>query len=352
VNILRKQKIIALRVGDFVEVRTPGEILATLDENGALESLPFMPEMLQYCGRRFRVSKTAHKCCDTIVRDGTRYMDNAVHLDLRCDGQAHDGCQAGCLLFWKEAWLKRVARDEPANLQPMSASDPAVTAKSLSMLKTKQAAEGQDDTNYICQATEMRKATRRLPWWDLRQYYRDIVWGNCTAKVVFKGLLVWLFNRVQQWRGGASYPLYFGTKAHLRELDANNQTPHQVLDLKPGEAVKVKSRLEILQTLDKRDRNRGLSFDREMVRYCGGQYRVLRRIEKVIDDRTAKMVSMRYPCIVLDGVVCSGEYNRFCPRAVYPFWREIWLQRLSRTPGASANSPCVEDETLVGRGSE
>ena len=28
--------------------------------------------------------------------------------DLRCDGSAHDGCQAECRVFWKEAWLKRV----------------------------------------------------------------------------------------------------------------------------------------------------------------------------------------------------------------------------------------------------
>jgi hypothetical protein len=33
-------------------------------------------------------------------------MTDTVHLsDLRCDGSAHAGCQAGCLLFWKEAWL-------------------------------------------------------------------------------------------------------------------------------------------------------------------------------------------------------------------------------------------------------
>ena len=46
-----------LRVGDIVEVRSEAEILATLDENGRLESLPFMPEMLALCGRRFRVDK-------------------------------------------------------------------------------------------------------------------------------------------------------------------------------------------------------------------------------------------------------------------------------------------------------
>jgi hypothetical protein len=55
-----------LRVGDVVEVRSEGEILATLDENGELDAMPFMPEMLQFCGRRFRVDKVAVKTCDTI----------------------------------------------------------------------------------------------------------------------------------------------------------------------------------------------------------------------------------------------------------------------------------------------
>src|SRR5215468_10258420 len=84
-----------LRVGDIVEVRSPEEILATLDANGELESLPFMPEMLRYCGQRLTVYKVANKLCDTVSRSGMRKMDNAVHLSgVRCDGGAHDGCQA------------------------------------------------------------------------------------------------------------------------------------------------------------------------------------------------------------------------------------------------------------------
>jgi hypothetical protein len=44
---------------DLVEVKAPDEILQTLDANGALDHLPFMPEMIQFCGRRFRVLKTS-----------------------------------------------------------------------------------------------------------------------------------------------------------------------------------------------------------------------------------------------------------------------------------------------------
>ena len=36
-------------------------------------------------------------------------MRDTVYLeDLRCDGSGHGGCQAGCRIYWKEAWLRRV----------------------------------------------------------------------------------------------------------------------------------------------------------------------------------------------------------------------------------------------------
>ena len=46
--------------------RTEEEILRTLDADGRLEGVPFMPEMLRFCGREFRVRARAHKVCDTI----------------------------------------------------------------------------------------------------------------------------------------------------------------------------------------------------------------------------------------------------------------------------------------------
>src|SRR4051812_4626878 len=103
---------LGLRIGEVVEVRSEAEILATLDERGELDSLPFMPEMLQFCEQRFTVAKRAMKLCDTITWSGIRRIDDAVHLaDVRCDGDGHGGCQAGCIIYWKEAWLRRVAAD-------------------------------------------------------------------------------------------------------------------------------------------------------------------------------------------------------------------------------------------------
>ncbi len=100
-----------LHAGDLVEVRSKEEILRTLDANGRLDELPFMPEMLEYCGKTLRVGKRAHKTCDPAVGIGGRKMPNTVHLEnIRCNGAAHDGCEAGCLIFWKDAWLEPLDR--------------------------------------------------------------------------------------------------------------------------------------------------------------------------------------------------------------------------------------------------
>ena len=100
-----------LRPGDFVEVKSPAEILQTLDTNGTLDRLPFMPEMVNSAGRRFRVSKRVVKTCYYGTSSGMRKFpaEDVVLLEgLRCSGAAHDGCQKACTIFWREAWLRRV----------------------------------------------------------------------------------------------------------------------------------------------------------------------------------------------------------------------------------------------------
>src|SRR5215207_2312034 len=113
----------SVHAGDTVRVRSREEILATLDPNGRLDGQPFMPEMLQFAGRELPVFKIAHKTCDTINRpsEGIRRLDRTVHLaGARCDGSAHGGCQAGCLLFWREEWLE-TPTGAPLRTQPRDA---------------------------------------------------------------------------------------------------------------------------------------------------------------------------------------------------------------------------------------
>ena len=323
---------LALRAGDAVEVRSEEEILSLLDAEGRLDALPFMPEMLRFCGKRFRVSSRAHKACDTIAWRTLRRMEDAVHLEeLRCDGSAHGGCQAGCLLYWKEAWLKPVeGAAEDAHQAPQPAT--AATRETLFEATTRPAAD-ESKPVYACQATELLRATARpVPWWEPGQYVEDVRSGNATVGQVVRGLLVGFFNKFQQANARLLPRLCFirGCKPYPFVLGRAEGPADERLGLEPGELLEVKSRDEIFATLDERDRTRGLRFDSEMLKYCGTRGRVLRRVEHIIDEDSGKMLHIKGDCIILDGVVCTGDYHRSCPRRIYPYWREAWLKRIEQ----------------------
>src|SRR5689334_9927054 len=144
-----------MKVGEWVEVRSKEEILRTLDSDGRLDGMPFMPEMFAFCGKRFQVYKRAHKTCDTVFPIRARRVDRAVHLETRCDGQAHGGCQAGCLLFWKDAWLKPV--DGPAPSAPVRLIRREMVAtggctEAMVWAQTQSPASNGAGPAYVCQA--------------------------------------------------------------------------------------------------------------------------------------------------------------------------------------------------------
>jgi hypothetical protein len=117
-----------------------------------------------------------------------------------------------------------------------------------------------------------------------------------------------------------------------------DKTPSRELGLQPGEWVRVRPTTEIMDTIDELSKNRGLRFDVEMTPFCGKSYRVLRRAERFIDERSGRMVSPRNPCIILDNVGCGGGYSTgrlFCPRNIYAYWHEVWLERLDAEPPSS-----------------
>jgi hypothetical protein len=324
---------LGLHAGEEVEVRSAEEILSTLDSDGSLENLPFMPEMLQYAGRRFRVSARAHKACDTINKTGCRSMPDAVHLEgLRCDGGAHGGCEARCLLYWKEAWLKRVGRGTGQS------SPAAPDADGYSRADLEQATRRVDDPDaYSCQATALFDATAPMRWWDPRHYLKDLWYGNVGIVRFLRVVGLAAFNVLQRRRGGRQLPVLYG------KLD---KTPKERLDLEVGELVQVKSGDEIMATLDKTLRNRGLLFDKELLPYCGKTYRVAARVEQIVNEKTGRMMRLPNDCVILEGVACQGIYSRnrlFCPRAILPYWREIWLRR-TETEATEPRSAVAAEE--------
>jgi hypothetical protein len=337
-----------MHVGEWVEVRSKQEILQTLDESGRLDGMPFMPQMFEYCGKRFKVHKSAHKTCDHVYTVASRSIGDAVHLNLRCDGQAYGGCEHRCLLFWKEAWLKPVSTDGSLTSRDntcrdeQAAGSAACTDEDVWKATRRNGRLGKIDENteFCCQGTLLPEFTKPLPWWNPAQYVQDVASGNVSLTEVVRGGIYVLFGRrfgrifpflpkvynaFQKLTGGMPTPVRRG------RIPLNQPEPVANLNLQPGEIVRVKSHEEILVTINTRNKNRGLSFDNEMVPYCGGTYRVVARVERFLDEKTGRLKSVKTPAIILEGTTCQSRFSKcrmFCPRSIYGWWREIWLERV------------------------
>lgn len=340
------------QVNDRVEVRSKEEILATLDQNGRLDGLPFMPQMFAYCGKQFKIYKNAHKTCDTVSgKLEIRKIPDTVHLDIRCDGKAYGGCQASCLIFWKEAWLKKIGAPEE---HTSHALDRGRTVSDVwNGVQTKLHGCG-GTTRYTCQATQLLDFTAPLKWWDPRQFIEDYKSGNATIRDIINvctffvyrygsfakserwgSTARWLYDTFQKFVGGSPYPKRKGN------LPKGQTVPNCALDLQPGELVRVKPYSEILNTINSQNIHLGLWFDADMVPYCGKVYRVRARVQKFIDERTGVIKWLKTPAIILEGVICQSRYagkRVLCPRAIYPWWREIWLERVESVTEISSQT--------------
>ncbi|WP_089172913.1 hypothetical protein [Bosea sp. AS-1] len=334
-----------LRAGDWVEVRSKEEILATLDKSGRFEGLPFMPQMFEYCGQQFQIYKLAHKTCDTVSGDYVgRRLPGGVHLAHRCDGKAYGGCQAGCLIFWKQAWLKPAGKGDFSETSDTKHLAASCTEADVTSATHAPGTGSTQDVRYSCQATELLKYTQPLKWWDARQYFEDYTSGNNSLPRMLRGFLYfafifvtmakrrrlgrparWLYDRVQSMWGGVPFPRRVGVLAH------GTAGPVRELNLQAGDWVRVRSFEDIRKTIDTFNQNRGMSFDAELVPYCGKVLQVRTRVEIFVDEKTGFMRRLKTPAVILDNSYCRSRYSEcrlFCPRSIYTWWREIWLEKI------------------------
>ncbi len=313
--------------GQFVEIRSAREIAATLDSDGKLDGVPFMPEMARYCGRSFRVFRRADITC--VEGYGLRRMSDAVFLDeLRCDGSAHGDCERRCLMFWKEAWLKP-AKPAKSALAPET-KWPSQFAHPLPNLPTRKY------DRYSCQSTALATATTDLPKWKLLPYVWQIRDGELTPARCALLIARTVLNRLRRLVGLTEVGRLAGLKS---------KSSKQGLPLRPGEWVTVRSHAEIRQTLDPAGRNRGLAFEPEMSTYSGQRFQVAFPIKNLIREETGEMV---HPIgtVALNGVICRGLCTKNCPRTHYWFWREDWLER-AHSPGEAGSAAPDPGRTLV-----
>jgi hypothetical protein len=320
-----------LRQGDLVEVKTAGEILQTLDAAGALGDVPFMPEMLQFCGQRFRVSRRALTVC--MGEPGGFNTDDVVTLEgVRCSGAAHDGCQKSCIIFWREAWLLKVE-----NAAVRSHVDLPGIEQLRARLKVS-IAEG----IYYCQASELKKFTHSLSKKErIGRTLKGLRAGNFSAAQMAQSFAIWFFWRIRK--------IFLGVYPRGK----SNLTPIENLNLQPGEWVEVKPLGSIMETLNEHGHNRGLQFSLDMRLMCGRRLQVRSRLEKIITDGTGKMRQLRNT-VSLEGSTCGCKYLGFgmvdCARCELTYWREIWLRRLDG-PGGPGSSQTETNAPVLTEGS-
>jgi hypothetical protein len=95
----------------------------------------------------------------------------------------------------------------------------------------------------------------------------------------------------------------------------------------PGQEVVVRSRAEIQATLNDWNALKGCGFMEEMWQYCGTRQRVLKRVERFMDERDYLIRKAR-GIVLLESVLCGGtiDFGR-CDRSCYFFWRDEWLKK-------------------------
>jgi len=172
----------------------------------------------------------------------------------------------------------------------------------------------QDACQYEC----LLGASRRLPkLWVTADRFR--------SHLTHHGLIA-TFKRIGSVVIEESLEL-MGLKREVCNPQANLHAD-QVLGLRPGEMVKVKSQEEILKTLDGAGNNRGLGFTPEMWEYCGRKLRVFKRVEKICMESASGEMRRLKNTVILEGAICNGG-SRGCDRAGFLFWREAWLERVN-----------------------
>ncbi|HEY6512637.1 MAG TPA: hypothetical protein VI032_11690 [Burkholderiaceae bacterium] len=306
-------------VGDAVRIRALHDIRATLDAQGCLDGLPFMEEMAAFCGREAVVYRVVDKIYDYGRSRRMRRLDDCVLLmGQRCDGAAHAGCEAACYLIWKSQWL-----------EPLSEASPQVMTQDAPLAPP---ASGASDpaTVYSCQYTQLTAASNAMSQGDWRGLLGPWVVGNVTATAFWVAVATRAFNALQLRRGGLCYPA---------QPPGGNDKTTQVLALRPGQWVRVRSSTQIARTLDKNSKNRGLWFDRDMLKHCGSMRRVRGRVQKIIDIHSGRMIPMKTACITLEDVHYSGEFQGFGEQHDYLYWREAWLEPVDPGSGGNAATP-------------
>jgi hypothetical protein len=102
------------------------------------------------------------------------------------------------------------------------------------------------------------------------------------------------------------------------------RTPSEQRGLQPADILRIRTRQEIVATLGRHARNRGLEIEPAMFDRCAERHLVLGRADRIILEQTGEMRQMK------DTVALTNATCDWCARANRLSWREIWLKPSDR----------------------
>jgi hypothetical protein len=295
-----------LRAGDRVRVRPLEAVAATLNAEGALDGLPFLPEMAKYCGQTFSVRRRVDKLIQEGVGSSMRRIRDVVLLDgTICDGAAHGDCRRACFPLWKTAWLEREGNPGAA----------AGTGAERAPAPSSPAPNG-------CQVTALMTATSPLPLWHPSRHLLELRAGTYSVREYIAYLFGGFYRKTIKRLADA----IARSKARPQAAGPASPASPPAVELKPGELVEVRSVEEIRATLDAEGRCRGLYFMPGMWALCGRRLRIVQRVDRMMSERTGEMRALT-GTYILEGATCDGKAHGGCQRGCYVFWKDAWLKR-------------------------
>jgi hypothetical protein len=133
-------------------------------------------------------------------------------------------------------------------------------------------------------------------------------------------------RKLKKQMSNLSHAIGFAKK---RQSSPFAQTISGTQSLIAGDLVRVRSEQEIQATLNTWNELNGCMFMDAQWQYCGTTQRVLKPVERFVDERDYQVKKAR-GLVLLEGLICEGtpDYGR-CDRSCFYFWREEWLEKIS-----------------------
>lgn len=143
-------------------------------------------------------------------------------------------------------------------------------------------------------------------------------------------LLLILEGKIARYKKSMKRKISKRSTKTAKKQNSKELKNHPVPTFKAGDVVKIRSKEQILKTLDKDKKLDGCFFMNEMWQYCGTKHKVFKIVEHFFDETNFKLYKAR-KIILLEGLHCSGELpylEHRCDRSCLYFWKEDWLEKI------------------------